>query len=59
MREWFLIALFISLPFVGHVAAEEESDQFAEAGLSLVALRNDSLKQIFLKIKSTVFNNDI
>lgn len=43
MREWFLIALFISLSFVGHVAAEEESDPFTEAGLSLVALRNDSL----------------
>ena len=43
MREWFLIALFISLSFVGHVAAEDESDQFEEAGLTLVALRNDSL----------------
>ena len=43
MREWFLIALMVSLSFAGNVSAEEESDPFEEAGLSLVALRNDSL----------------
>jgi len=43
MREWFLIALMISLSFAGNVSAEEESDPFDEAGLTLVALRNDSL----------------
>ena len=43
MREWFLVALFISLSFAGHVSAEAETDQFDEAGLRLVALRNDSL----------------
>ena len=44
MREWFLIALMLSLCFTGQVVAEEEeSDPFVSAGLSLVALRNDSL----------------
>ena len=43
MREWFLIALLISLSFAGHVSAESETDPFDEAGLRLVALRNDSL----------------
>ena len=43
MREWFLIALMVSLSFAGNVSAEEELDPFEEAGLSLVALRNDSL----------------
>ncbi|GIR00732.1 MAG: hypothetical protein CM15mP9_4350 [Methanobacteriota archaeon] len=33
----------VSLSFAGNVSAEEESDPFEEAGLSLVALRNDSL----------------
>lgn len=44
MREWFLIALMLSLSLVGQVSAEEEeSDPFVSAGLNLVALRNDSL----------------
>jgi hypothetical protein len=44
MREWFLIALMLSLCFTGQVVAEEEeSDPFVAAGLNLVALRNDSL----------------
>jgi len=44
MREWFLIALMVSLCFTGQVVAEEEeSDPFESAGLTLVALRNDSL----------------
>jgi len=43
MREWFLIALMLSLSFAGNVSAEEEVDPFTEAGLNLVALRNDSL----------------
>jgi hypothetical protein len=44
MREWILIALMLSLSFVGQVSAEEEeSDPFVAAGLNLVALRNDSL----------------
>ena len=43
MREWFLIALMVSLCFTGQVVAEEESDPFTAAGLDLVALRNDSL----------------
>ena len=43
MREWFLVALFISLSFAGHVSAESETDPFDESGLRLVALRNDSL----------------
>jgi hypothetical protein len=44
MREWLLIALMLSLSFVGQVSAEEEeSDPFVAAGLNLVALRNDSL----------------
>ena len=43
MREWLLVALMVSLCFTGHVVAEEESDPFSDAGLNLVALRNDSL----------------
>ena len=43
MREWILIALMISLCFTTQVSAEEETDPFDEAGLNLVALRNDSL----------------
>ena len=43
MREWLLVALMVSLCFTGHVVAEEESDPFSDAGLDLVALRNDSL----------------
>lgn len=43
MREWLLIALMCSLCFSGQVVAEEETDPFTEAGLNLVALRNDSL----------------
>ena len=44
MREWILIALMLSLSFVGQVSAEEdETDPFVAAGLNLVALRNDSL----------------
>jgi len=44
MREWFLIALMVSLCFTGQVVAEEEeTDPFISAGLNLVALRNDSL----------------
>ena len=44
VREWFLIALILSLSLVGQVTAEEEeSDPFVSAGLNLVALRNDSL----------------
>ena len=44
VREWFLIALMLSLSLVGQVSAEEEeSDPFVSAGLNLVALRNDSL----------------
>lgn len=44
MREWLLIALMLSLAFVGQVSAEEEEgDPFTSAGLNLVALRNDSL----------------
>ncbi|MBT4066872.1 MAG: hypothetical protein HOE76_06610 [Euryarchaeota archaeon] len=44
MREWILIALMLSLSFVGQVSAEEEEgDPFIAAGLNLVALRNDSL----------------
>ena len=43
MREWFLIALMLSLCLTTQVSAEEEKDPFEEAGLTLVALRNDSL----------------
>ena len=43
MREWFLVALMLSLCFTTQVSAEEESNQLEEAGLTLVALRNDSL----------------
>lgn len=43
MREWLLIALMVSLSFAGQVSAQEEIDPFEEAGLNLVALRNDSL----------------
>ena len=44
MREWLIAFLMISLCFVTTtVAQEEESDPFESAGLSLVALRNDSL----------------
>lgn len=43
MREWFMIALMVSLCFTTQVSAEEESDPFTEAGLDLVAIRNDSL----------------
>ena len=43
MREWVLVALMVSLCFTGNVVAEEESDPFSDAGLDLVALRNDSL----------------
>ena len=43
MREWFLIALMVSLSFSTGVSAEEENDAFSDAGLTLVALRNDSL----------------
>ena len=43
MREWILVALMVSLCFTGNVVAEEESDPFSDAGLDLVALRNDSL----------------
>ena len=43
MREWILIALMASLCFTTQVSAEEETDSFDEAGLDLVAIRNDSL----------------
>ena len=43
MREYFLIALMLSLSFATQVSAEEETDPFTDAGLNLVALRNDSL----------------
>ena len=43
MREWFLIALMLSLCLTTQVSAEEETDPFEDAGLTLVALRNDSL----------------
>ena len=43
MREWILIALMVSLCFTTQVSAEEETDSFDEAGLDLVAIRNDSL----------------
>ena len=44
MREWLIAFLMISLCFATTtVAQEEESDPFESAGLSLVALRNDSL----------------
>ena len=43
MREWILIALMVSLCFTSQVSAEEETDSFDEAGLDLVAIRNDSL----------------
>ena len=43
MREWFMIALMVSLCFTTQVSAEEESDPFTEAGLDLIAIRNDSL----------------
>ena len=44
MREWLIVALFVSCCFISPVTAiEEETDPFVEAGLSLVALRNDSL----------------
>ena len=44
MREWFLVILLATSCFISPVAAEdEEENSFEEAGLSLVALRNDSL----------------
>ena len=43
MRDWILIALMVSLSFSTVVSAEEENDAFSDAGLTLVALRNDSL----------------
>ena len=44
MREWLIAFLMISLCFATTtVAQEEESDPFESAGLSLIALRNDSL----------------
>ena len=43
MREWILIALMVSLCFTTQVSAEEETNSFDDAGLDLVAIRNDSL----------------
>ena len=43
MREWILIALMLSLCFATQVSAEEETNSFDDAGLDLVAIRNDSL----------------
>ena len=44
MREWFLAILLTVSCFISPVSAvDEEVDSFEEAGLTLVALRNDSL----------------
>jgi len=43
MREWFVLVLLLCIPLTTCVAAEEESDGFTEAGLNIVAIRDDSL----------------
>ncbi len=43
MRNIFIAFMFLSLCFVPISSAQEEIDPFEEAGLSLVALRNDTL----------------
>ena len=43
MREWFVLMLLISIPLAGIVSADDESDPLSDAGINIVALRNDSL----------------
>lgn len=43
MRNIFIAFMLLSLCFVPTISAQEEVDPFEEAGLSLVALRNDTL----------------
>ena len=43
MREWFVLVLLLCIPLTTCVVAEEESDGFTEAGLNIVAIRDDSL----------------